>query len=92
MRAFKLSGKSEPELERIYKRHRYRQVPDTEVLTMWQQSSPEILDLRRGVRKQIEQLLRVSYMRLLALHNACGAVLPAIGLPRSGRKRETGLF
>ena len=36
-------------------------VSDTEVLSMWRQSSPEQLDLRSAIRQRIEQLLLGSY-------------------------------
>jgi hypothetical protein len=45
-------------------RHRWRWVPDAEVLTMWRQSSPEAFNLQRAIRQQIEQLLRGSYEEL----------------------------
>ena len=41
-------------------------VPDTEVLTMWRQPSPETLELRRAIRHQIEVLLQRSYGKFQA--------------------------
>ena len=65
LRAYFNGTNPQPKSERVRKCRRFRRIRH-EVLTVWRQSSPEAVELRRAVRQQIEQLLRGYYGKFQA--------------------------